>query len=238
MATGTKSKAAAPRSIPMSVIDPTSHDCLPVQLQACRTRVCLLDTDGSPLVGADSMVVSDRLSKFTYTPNYKAATELTEQNACDATLVDYLGPPSKVRDDLSLDFVSPDPFVMSLLLPQSTLLALSGGGYGVAAPPIGVVANNGVSLEFWVKNVVDGTLDSVFPYVHWAFPKCLNAQEGARELSNTVQHGLVTAQAYENAEWFDGPANDFDSASDKTWQYIPTDTLPDITCGYAAVTPS
>lgn len=241
MATATKtraSRASVPESSPMSLGAITSDDCLPSMMQACRTRICLLDTDGAPLVGDASMVVTDRLSKFGYTPNYKAATELTETNACDATLVDYLGPPSKVRDDLALDLVSPDPFVMSLLLPQGTLLALSGGGYGFAAPPIGTVSNNGVSLEFWVKNVLDGVLDPVFPYVHWAFPKCLNAQEGARELSNTVQHGLITAQAYENAEWFDGPAADFDSASDKTWQYIPTDTLPDITCGYAAVTPS
>lgn len=236
MSTATKTRAV-PESIPMGVA--ASDDCLPNMLQACRTRICLLDSAGAPLVGAESMVVTDRLVKFTYTPNYKAATELTENNACDAVLVDYLGPPSLVRFDLDMDFISPDPYVLSLLLPQSSLLTgMMSGGVGVAAPPIGVVVNNGVSLEFWVKRVIDGVLSTVHPYMHWAFPKVLNAQEGARELSNTTEHGLVTAQAFENAEWFDGPGNDFDAVSTQGWQYIPADTLPDVTCGYATVDPS
>lgn len=244
MTTATKTRKTAARrssrsagdfaAAPFDAVAVTDDDCAG-QLQACRIRICQLDTDGSPLAGADSSVVSDDLVKLTITPNYKAATEISESNACDEVKVNYLGPPSKVRDDIDIDFVTPNPFLHAVLLSQGELLSLSGGGYGFAAPPIGPIESNGVSIEVWTKRIIDGVLSVVHPYAHWALPKVLNIQQGARELSNTAQHTLLTAQAYESDLWFDGPGDDFDATSDRTWQWIPADTLPDVTCGFVTV---
>lgn len=214
-----------------------ADDCA-VQVQACRIRVSKLNADGSPVVGAGASYVSDAFVKFTSTQNNDAANEIKEQNACGSTAIDYLGPPTKLRDDVELDLITPDPHLHAVLISQGTLLVVAGGAVGFQAPPIGPVTGNGVSIELWAKRLIDNALSTVHPYAHWAFPRILNLAMGPKEFGNSAQHSIITGQSYENDNWLDGPFNDFPADSSRTWQWIPTDTLPDIACGPVTVSAS
>jgi hypothetical protein len=157
--------------------------------------------------------------------------EITELIACGATFIDFLDDPSLTRLDVEFDFLTPDPHLHAMLLANSVVLTAGGGGIGWAMPPVGQVTGNGVSIEIWTKRIVDGALSLVHPYAHWALPRVRSLQLGPKEMSNTAQHSDITGQANENANWGDGPFNDFDATSDRLAQWIPTDTLPDATCG-------
>lgn len=216
---------------------PVADDCIP-QLFCCRIRVGALNADGSPQAGAGHVYVSDALAKATLTPVYDAGDEVKEKNACGATFIDVLADPTLVRADLALDFLTPDPYLHAILLSQGTLLSPASGGVGFAYPPVGQVTGNGVSLELFTQRMVDGAISTVNPYALWALPRVRSLQIGARDFSNGAQHSLISGQCNENPNWFDGPANEFDAASDRIAQWIPVDTLPAAACGPTATTAS
>lgn len=209
-------------------------DCA-VQLFSCAIRVTKLAADGAPLVGAGNMYVSDAMAKATLTPVYDAGDEIKEKNACGATYIDVLAPPTFVRADLSLDLLSPDPYLHSILISQGELLSPGSGGVGFAAPPIGLVTGDGVSLEIFVQRMIDNALSTVHPFAVWALPRVNQLQVGARDFTNAAQHSLITGQCLENPSWGDGPANDFDAASDRVYQWIPCASIPTVACGPSAV---
>lgn len=216
---------------------PVADDCIP-QIQACRIRVCTLDTDGSPMVAAGAMYVSDAFAKVTLTPVYETGAEVKEPNACGTTFIDYKSPDSLTRWDVEVDLLTPDPYLHKILLSQGAVLLPGGGGAGFAFPPIGPIPDDAVSIELWAKRIEAGALSLVHPYAHWAVPRVTGCKTGPKEFSNTAQHSVITASAYENANWLDGPANDFDAESDRCAQWIPTDTLPAVVCGPLAVAAS
>lgn len=207
--------------------------CTP-QLQCCAVRVTALNLNGSTVIGASSSYVTDSMVKITLKPNYQAGDEIKEKNACGTVYVDYLSPPSFVRDDLDLDFASDDPQLLSILVPQGGILSV-GGAVGFAGPPIGVQSGQ-CGIELWTKRVSGGVVDPTFPYAHWLFPYVNNVQLGNREFSSTAGHTLLSGEAVENTNWFDGPANDWPAVgSNRSHQWIPTATLPTATCTFAAV---
>lgn len=217
---------------------PISDDCAG-QIHVCATRVCELDENGTPAVEADAMYVSNALAVATLKPVYKAGTEIVEDNACGENIIDFLDDPSFVRADLDLDFITPDPYLMSILIAGSVLLTASGSRVGFAFPPVGKVSGNGISIEFFTKRVVGGVQSTVHPWGHWALPKVRSLQLGDRAFSGTAaQHTLITGQCNENPNWFDGPANDFPAASDRVAQWIPIDAIPTTQCGPLAVAAS
>ena len=214
-----------------------ADDCAP-QLYACRTRVSKNDADGSPTVGVGASYVSDALLKATLTPNYDPGTEVKEVNGCGSNFINVPGKPSLVRGDLTLEFLTPDPYLHAILLSGGVLLSPGSGGVGFAYPPIGPVGDESVAIELWTQRIVDGALSTVHPYAHWAIPKVTNVQLGARDFTNAAQHSLLSATCFENANWFDGPANDFDAESDRIAQWIPAGTLPTAACGPSTVVAS
>lgn len=215
---------------------PTPDDCAG-QLHVCAFQVCALDADGTPLVGADSLYVSNALATATLTPAYKAGTEISEDNACGESLIDFLDDPSFLRADLALDFITPDPYLHAILISNGELLQPSGGGVGFAFPPVGKVTGNGVSIEMWAKRVIGGSQSTVHPWALWGLPLVRSLQIGARTFSGTAaQHSLITGQCNENPNWFDGPTDAWqDVATDRVAQWIPVDDIPDTHCGPEAV---
>lgn len=207
-----------------------ADDCI-AQLQACRVRVCDLDTDGSPLTAGGSLYVSDAFVRITLTPVYKDGQEIQVDNACGSSAIDYKSDDSLTRADIEIDFITPDPDLHAIMIANSVVLNGGGGGKGWQFPPVGVIGGNGISIEWWTKRIVDGALSQVHPYAQWAAPMCRSLKLGPREFSNTEQHAVITGQCNPNANWGDGPANDFDADSTQIAQWIPVDELPDVTCG-------
>lgn len=205
------------------------------QLHACAIRVALLTATGAPSVGASNMYVSDALVAFTFTPVYTDGDEVEDKNACGTVKVNYKSPDSFKRGDVSIELVTPDPFLTAWLGGGALIPASGGVPAGAQAPPIGAITGNGVSVELWTKRVDDGDLDATYPYAHWAYPKIKNLRIAPHTHGNSPLHATFTGQAYENLLWGDGPLNDFDVDSDRVYQWVPTATLPAATCALGAV---
>lgn len=206
------------------------EDCRP-QVQACAIRVARLDPTGVPQPGATNLYVSDALVTMGFTPVYTDGDEIKDKTACGIVGVNFKGDDSFDRGDVSLQIITPDPF-LSELLSGGDVLDVVGLPVGFAAPPIGPITGNGVSIELWAKRIDDGDLDANFPYAHWAYPKIKNLRLGDHTHANASLQPTFTGRALENANWFDGPTGDWPADSDRVYQWVPTATLPTATCAY------
>lgn len=212
-------------------------DCLP-QVHACVIRIAALEADGVPLPGAGNLYVADAFAKILIKPVYDDGTEIKEKNACDAVAVDFTGPPSFTRADVEVDLLTADPYLQAILSGKTMDVLDGPDGPGLAYPPIGVLLSDGISIEFWAKRINNGSLDADAPYAWWVLPRVTNLRVGDTEHSATALKPPYTGQAYENPNWFDGPLNDWPEASDRCVQWIPTTSIPDVTCGPQALVAS
>lgn len=214
------------------------------QLHACAIRVALLTATGAPSVGAGNLYVSDALVALTFTPVYTDGEETEDKNACGAVKTAYKAPDNFKRGDVSIELVTPDPFLSAWLgggavIPAQAAVvgppAVAAVPAGAQAPPIGQVVGNGVSIELWTKRIEDGDLDAVHPYAHWAYTKVKNLRIAPHTHGNAPLHATFVGQAYENLQWGNGPNNDFTVASDRVYQWVPALTIPAATCALGAV---
>lgn len=212
------------------------NDCL-AQLQACAVRVARLDGAGVPDPGADSLYVSDALIQLVANPVYEAGDEFTQKNACGNLCLNFKDQDKLRRVDVTLQLCTPDPELSELL--SGGVVLTDGAAVGYGAPRIGVSSTpNGASIELWTKRVdTDGNLDDVFPYAWWVFPK-VHLRPDSRTFENNPVNNQFTGFATENPNWFDGPVNDWPVASDRVFQWIPTDQLPTADCGYQVLAAS
>jgi hypothetical protein len=213
--------------------------CLP-QLFACAMRVSQLDANGLLLVGASSSYVSGSFTQVQVSPQYEDGDEFKQKNACGTIAYDVKAPPSYVRSDLQITLTTPDPQLMQLLGAGPVVNIVADGRVGGSSPSIGVVGQanqNGVSIEVWAKNYRNNSLASPYPYAWWVFPKVTNLKVGQFNQENGPNLPVITGEAYENVNWYNGPANDWPTANAPTqsWQWIPSNTIPTITCGYVNV---
>lgn len=207
-------------------------DVLP-QIQADAIRIAKLDPSGVPLPGAGNLYVTDALTVLTLKPVYLDGTEITEANASGKLCLDYRGDDSFRRVDVEIEVCEPDPY-LEHLLSGAALLDLGGDvPPGSAAPAIGPLTANAVSIEVWAKRINDGDLDADYPYAWWALPKIRNLRTGDKKLANEANKPTFTGQGLQNPNWYDGPNNDWPSASDRAWQWVPTTaaTIPAVTSG-------
>lgn len=214
-----------------------ANHCLP-QVHGCALRLAKLDTNGVPLPGASNLYVTDALSRLTVTPVYTDGDEIEEKNACGAVSINYIGDDTFKRVDVELVIVTHDPYIFEFMAEGSDLLT-DGDAKGWAAPPIGIIAaGSGISVEVWAKRINDGILDGDFPYAWWAMPKVTNLRFGQRVFENGPSLPTFTGRGYENANWFDGPLNDWPVASDRCVQWVETVALPTVACGPQALAAS
>lgn len=210
--------------------------CRP-QIQACRMRVSDLAPNGAPLPGADNVLTSKALVKVTITPVYVDGTDIVDKNGCGEMVVNFRGKPSFRRGDATIEIATHDPWLIAKL--SSASIITDGDAIGAGAPPIGVVEGDGVSIELWRKRVSeDGDLDLDYPFAWWALPKAVNLKPGPVEASDGNPHPTFTCELIENENWDDGPTNDWPATSDLAWQWIPTTTMPEATCGPTALVAS
>lgn len=206
--------------------------CLP-QIQGCAIRVAILDTDGTPLAGDDNLYVSDALTEMTVTPVYSDGAHLEDKNACGALCLVYDTLDNLLRADGAITICSHDPYLISFLSDHEVIT--DGEAIGTKAPAIGPVGSKRVSIEVWAKRILDGELDPDFPYAWWAYPLITRMRKTERKFANEQSKPAFTFKAYQNPNWFDGPANDWPATSDRYEQWIPTTTLPDVFCGPQAL---
>lgn len=211
-------------------------NCLP-RMQCCAARACALDADGTTKIGAASSLVFDSVVTIGMTPVYEDGTEIKEKDACGRTFVDVVSDPTLTRWDIDIDVWSQDPSYLKIVQAGGSIL-LPGGGLapqGFAYPDIGPVVGQ-FSFEFWQKIIRDNDQDPDLPWEWFALPKLKNVKLGKIDVGgDKVSHRTLTAQAYGNANWFNGPGDDWPTTSDRPVQSIPTATLPTASCAPTAI---
>lgn len=211
--------------------------CLP-QVHAVRLRATKLDSNGVPSPGASSIYVTDAFIRVGASPVYTDGDEIEQKNAQGAVCINYRGKDSLKRLDMTVELCSPDPYLIPLLTGGTTLTGFDGQRVGMAMPPIGLWSGSDVSIEVWSKRIDDGVEDADSPYAWHVYPRVTNLRMGDLAHENGPFLPTCTGQAYENPNWFDGPTNDWPAASDRVYQWVPTDTLPTVQCGFQTLTAS
>lgn len=205
-----------------------------IQLNACRMRVARLEPNGVPDPGANNLIISDALSVLTLTPRIQAGTETVVKNGCGAVLASRKETDRYSGWDVALTIVRPDPYLHELLAGGVVLTDGTKVGYG--APNISEDATpNGVSIEIWVERVDEsGDLDADDPYGWWVLPRARMRLDN-REHKNAAHESPFVGHLTENPNWYNGPLNDWPSGliteTDRPWFWLPTDSIPDATCG-------
>ncbi len=201
------------------------------QVAGCISRYARLDANGVPLPGAENLYVSDDLVSLAWTAVYTDGDEIDEKNACGTSKVYFKQPDTFKRADVVLTAVKPDPR-LSEFLSGGDLLSVVGRPKGFAAPPLGPITGNGISVEIWAIRVDDGDQDPDFPWAHWVYPKIKNLRLGDHTHEAGAIKPIFSGQAYENVNWFDGPTGDWPAESDRIFQWLPASTAPTPSCDY------
>lgn len=204
-----------------------ADDNLP-QIHACRLRVCDLDSNGVPTPGANHLYVTDALVTATLKPVYRDGSEIEEPNGCDELVVTYQPPPSYKWDEVEIELLRREPRLEAMLQRGAVLDPGGGAPLGGARPQVGVIGGHGVSIELWAKRLNGPDLDPDFPYAWWALPKVTNLKAGDDEKGASASKPKFMGIAIENPNWFDGPTNDWPVASDRSVQWVPTTSIPDV----------
>ncbi len=214
--------------------------CLP-QVQACIIRVAHLNADGTPKTGTTEGYVSDALVSVAFSPEYQDGAEITQDNACGDRVIDYKAPDIFRWGNITIQLATPDPYLAAFLSGGTTIVGTAADvdRIGYAAPPLGTLEENPISMELWAKrpDKATGSLDAASPYARWAYPLVKNLRLGDYTHENGAILPQFTGQAFENPAWDDGPFNDWLWSSDRVFQWFPVaeSDLPDAMCAPIAV---
>jgi len=203
-------------------------------LFALGIRVTKLGPTGAPLPGARNSYVSDALVQAQLGLEYEDGDEIVQKNGAGLVCLTYKAPDTLKRGTIEgLQICQPDPNLLAMTVGGNVLMD-GANEVGYQAPEVGTDPNPyGVSVELWTNAIIDGAQAG---YFWWVVPRAKLRPNGTLNLSGTDP--LVpelSGTATQNANWLDGPANDWEFSSDRVWQFAQTDTLPDLTRGYREV---
>jgi hypothetical protein len=203
-------------------------------LFALGMRVTKLAANGSPLVGAENSYVTDALIQAQLGLEYEDGEEIVQRNGGGQICLTYKAPDSLKRGTITgLQICTPDPVVLSFMT-GGNILENGDDQVGYQAPEVGTDPNpNGFSLELWSRAIIDGAYAG---YYWWVVPRAFVRPSGEWAISGTDPltpefEGFST----QNPNWLDGPQNDWGYASERVWQFVRVDSLPDLSPGFRPV---
>lgn len=195
-------------------------------LFALGMRFTRLNANGSPMVGPENAYQTDALVQMQFGLEYEEGEEIIQRNGSGRICLTYKAPDSLKRATITgLQFCTPDPNVLEFLIGGEIIEDAEGNQIGYRAPEVGSEPMpNGVSVELWTRAIIEG---SYAGYFWWVFPRTFLRPSGDWTASGSDAlipefEGFGT----QNANWGDGPTNDWVYASDRVWQYIQTDEFP------------
>jgi hypothetical protein len=202
----------------------------PAQVYACAIRVARLEPNGVPDPGAGNLYVSDALVSLAVSVEKEEGDEIVVKNGCGAFCVNFKGPDLIKRRSVTLEICRYEPELFELLAGGEATTD-GDGNIGYNSPRIGEnPVPNGVSIELWAKALLsDGSADDP-AYIWYVLPKVF-LFEGDRTFNNGAASFPFEGFGIENENWFDGPANDWDVASDSGLMSKRTNTIPTAVCG-------
>lgn len=195
-------------------------------LFALGMRLTKLAPNGSPLVGADNSYQTDALVQMQFGLEYEEGEEIIQRNGAGRICLTYKAPDSLKRATISgLQVCTPDPNVLEFLIGGEIIEDGDGNQIGYRAPEVGSEPTpDGISIELWTRAIIEGAYSG---YFRWVFPRVFLRPSGDWTASGSDPlvpefEGFGT----QNANWGDGPTNDWDYESDRVWQYVQTDAFP------------
>jgi hypothetical protein len=210
-------------------------------LFALGLRVTKLDGTGLPLVGSSNCYCTEALVKIELGLEYEDAKEVTQLNGQGIACVNYQAPFTLKRGTISgLQVCQPDPVLLQFLLGGDVITDAATPTpniIGYRAPQVGVEENaNGVSVEAWSRAVLGSAYAHTLPFLHWVIPQAYFTPSGTWALAaDAAMLPEMEGWCQQDPAWGSGPLNDFESPSDRVWQYVREATMPDLSVGYTAV---
>lgn len=172
-----------------------------------RMRVAALDAAGTPLVGDNSLYVTDAVVKISWQQAVEGGIELTQRTGSGALCVRRRTPDIVKWGEVTVDICAPDP-ELEWLLTGGTLLRTGTSPHtvGYQEPELGLdPVPYGVSIEGWSDTDENGQEAAVNELFHWVWPKIKLEKKDARTLEAGVLANSFSGYAYENAGWGTGP---------------------------------
>lgn len=204
-------------------------------VQGLALRVTKLGSTGAPLVGAENSWVTNAFMSMGFTPEYTEGEEIEEKAADGSVCVYYKMPDVLKRVTFELAICNPEPELQALMV-GGTVLEVLTEPVGYAAPETGVDATpNGVSIEVWSRAIVAGKPAVVNPFWRWVFPYAQMKLSGDRTLENGMMANTFEGWGVGNADWGDGPQNDWDHTSERAYQHARAAAFPTGINGFQAV---
>lgn len=195
-------------------------------LFALGMRLTKLAPNGAPLVGAENAYQTDALVQMQFGLEYEEGEEIIQRNGAGRICLTYKAPDSLKRATITgLQVCTPDPNVLEFLIGGEIIEDGDGNQIGYRAPEVGSEPTpDGISVELWTRAIIEGAYSG---YFRWVFPRVFLRPSGDWTASGSDPlvpefEGFGT----QNANWGDGPTNDWDYESDRVWQYVQTDDFP------------
>lgn len=199
-------------------------------MQLCRLRVARLEANGVPDPGDKNLYVTDAQISLTLGLDITEGDEFEVKNGCGDVCFAFADVDRIKGLNLEIELCMADPELF-VLLTGGDLLTVGAETVGYALPPVGETGSEaGCSLEAWTKNITGSDLDADYPYIRWVFPKTRWTFADKTFENGPITHSF-TGKGYENSNWHDGPANDWDYTSDRLFQYAGDTALPAPVCG-------
>lgn len=195
-------------------------------------RITRLNSDGTTATGASASYITNKFVRVSFTPEYEEGDEFTEKTADGTVCVTFKTNDTLKRVNLELAICNPDP-EFTEISSGGTLLTSGGQSIGWAAPLVSTDATpNGVAVEVWSKAVVGSTIASSNPFFRWVFPYVQMRPSGERVIENGLLANTFEGFGVGNAQFGDGPQNDWLYTSDRAFAYARTATAPTGLTGY------
>lgn len=204
-------------------------------LHGVAFRAVQLNFNGSHV--GNLVYVTNNLMKLDFNPELEAGTEVADKAADGSVFVSYLLQDVQKRYTVTLEIVANDP-QLEALLTGGTALVSGGSGVvnvrGYQDPPLNAVPNpNGIGLEVWTHNIVNGQIDAIQPFQRHIFP-AMFLHKGNRTIDLNRMASPFDGFSSSNQFYGTGPAGDIPAAYTTTaHSWIYDTAIPAIGLGYS-----
>ena len=123
-------------------------------------RATRLDSCGRPVIGDDSVVISNGWTSVAYTANTDEGTEISVPNAANQTIVYEPAQPKFLGYTVEISFAKVDPDVFALLTGQRTIVDDIGDVIGFTMDTSISSADTNFSLEVWAGSPGGASCDN------------------------------------------------------------------------------
>lgn len=191
-------------------------DKCPGIIQFCRTRVTLLNADGSPASGPDNYYVSEKAVSLAVTSDIEEGQRRTIRSGCGCNVLTHRSSDQLLGYTFELVDGVWEPAMFSLMLGYDALLDEGGTaiiGYNVDADDLSAscgVDQRIVALEAWAYAWDGSGQDADLGAIHFVWPKT-KWQVAPTTLSEEATTPTLTGFSERNDNWTnvhgDGPTD-------------------------------